>query len=92
MRQSLARYFVIDVPARLAIFYANCRVLITGGASFIGSHLAEMLVEARALVTVADDLSSGRLEQRRFDAFVSPFLLLRQAPPIVAGPRTRALT
>jgi len=53
---------VIDVPARLAAFYTSRRVLITGGASFIGSHLAEMLVEAGALVTVADDLSSGRLE------------------------------
>jgi nucleoside-diphosphate-sugar epimerase len=53
---------VIDVPARLAAFYTSRRVLITGGASFIGSHLAEMLAEAGALVTVADDLSSGRLE------------------------------
>jgi nucleoside-diphosphate-sugar epimerase len=62
VRQSLARYVVIDVPTRLAQFYANRRILITGGASFIGSHLAEMLVDAGALVTVADDLSSGRLE------------------------------
>src|SRR5262249_26438819 len=37
-------------------------VLITGGASFIGSHLAQLLVDAGAVVTVADDLSSGRLE------------------------------
>jgi nucleoside-diphosphate-sugar epimerase len=52
----------MGVLARLAHFYANRRVLITGGASFIGSHLAEMLVDAGALVRVADDLSSGRLE------------------------------
>jgi UDP-glucose 4-epimerase len=52
----------MDVQDRLARFYVNRRVLVTGGASFIGSHLAEMLVDAGALVTVADDLSSGRLE------------------------------
>jgi UDP-glucose 4-epimerase len=35
------------------------RVLVTGGASFIGSHLVEDLVEAGATVRVADDFSSG---------------------------------
>lgn len=35
------------------------RVLVTGGASFIGSHLVEELVAAGADVRVADDLSSG---------------------------------
>lgn len=35
------------------------RVLVTGGASFIGSHLVEELVDARADVRVADDFSSG---------------------------------
>jgi UDP-glucose 4-epimerase len=38
------------------------RVLVTGGAGFIGSHLTEALVEAGADVTVLDDLSSGRRE------------------------------
>lgn len=37
-------------------------VLVTGGASFIGSHLVDALVERGAKVTVVDDLSSGRLE------------------------------
>ncbi len=37
-------------------------VLVTGGASFIGSHLVDALVARRAKVTVVDDLSSGRLE------------------------------
>jgi nucleoside-diphosphate-sugar epimerase len=46
---------------RLKRFYAGHRVLVTGGASFIGSFLAELLVEAGARVTVADDLSSGRI-------------------------------
>ncbi len=41
----------------------NCgKVLVTGGASFIGSHLVEKLVERGADVRVADNLSSGRLE------------------------------
>ncbi len=38
------------------------KVLVTGGASFIGSHLVDRLVERGAKVRVADDLSSGRLE------------------------------
>ncbi|UPV75246.1 NAD-dependent epimerase/dehydratase family protein [Halorussus limi] len=38
------------------------RVLVTGGASFIGSHLVEDLVERGARVRVADDFSSGTIE------------------------------
>ena len=38
------------------------KVLITGGASFIGSHLVDALVARGASVRVADDLSSGRLD------------------------------
>jgi nucleoside-diphosphate-sugar epimerase len=37
-------------------------ILVTGGASFIGSHLVDKLVELKANVTVVDDLSSGKLE------------------------------
>jgi UDP-glucose 4-epimerase len=37
-------------------------MLVSGGASFIGSHLTEALVELGAEVTVVDDLSSGKLE------------------------------
>jgi UDP-glucose 4-epimerase len=38
------------------------RVLITGGAGFIGSHLSDRLIEAGHRVTAVDDLSTGRLE------------------------------
>ena len=37
-------------------------VLVTGGASFIGSHLVEQLVDRGADVRVADDLSSGETD------------------------------
>jgi UDP-glucose 4-epimerase len=38
------------------------RALVTGGAGFIGSHLAEALCRRGASVVVLDDLSSGRLD------------------------------
>ena len=37
------------------------RILVTGGASFIGSHLTDALVHKGAKVRVVDNLSSGRL-------------------------------
>ena len=43
----------------------NKKVLITGGASFIGSHLSEQLVKKGALVRVAENFSSG--ERKHLD-------------------------
>ena len=38
------------------------KILITGGAGFIGSHLSERLVAEGHAITVLDDLSTGRRE------------------------------
>jgi UDP-glucose 4-epimerase len=38
------------------------RVLITGGAGFIGSHLAERLIGRGDEVHIIDDLSTGSIE------------------------------
>lgn len=37
-------------------------ILITGGAGFIGSHIADKLVEKNHQITIIDDLSCGRRE------------------------------
>ena len=41
------------------------QVLVTGGAGFIGSHLARALVEQGATVRVLDNLSSGSRQNLR---------------------------
>lgn len=43
-------------------YYYGKKVLITGGCSFIGSHLADDLIKDGAAVTVVDNLSSGKLK------------------------------
>jgi UDP-glucose 4-epimerase len=40
------------------------RILVTGGAGFIGSHIADAYVAAGDQVWVVDDLSSGKARQR----------------------------
>lgn len=51
-----------EISMKFESFYHDKKVLITGGCGFIGSHLAQKLVELGARVTIIDDLSTGSLE------------------------------
>ncbi len=42
------------------MYWNNRKVLVTGGTSFIGSHLVDLLVTGGARVRVVDDLTSGK--------------------------------
>ena len=42
------------------------KILVTGGASFISSHLVDTLLKKGADVVVADDFSSGKLENLEY--------------------------
>ncbi len=44
------------------LYWNNKKVLVTGGAGFIGSYLVELLLADGAKVTVADNLSRGQME------------------------------
>lgn len=75
--------------------WAGRRVLVTGGCSFIGSHLVDRLVEKGARVRVADDLSSGRreniqgwIDQERVEFMEGNLLEPDRAEAAVSGMQT----
>ena len=41
---------------------SKIKVIVTGGAGFIGSHLTDALVERDFDVHIIDDLSAGKME------------------------------
>ncbi len=51
-----------DWPQLHGDYFTGSRVLVTGGAGFIGSHLCQALVGLGAHVTVIDNLSGGTRE------------------------------
>ena len=71
----------------------GCRTLVTGGASFIGSHLVDALVERGATVRVVDNLSSGELDNIRHhvEAGRVEFTLADLADPRAAAAAVRGI-
>jgi UDP-glucose 4-epimerase len=62
------------------------RVLLTGGAGFVGSHVAEAYLAAGDEVTVLDDLSTGRRENVPHGVrFVQADVRSGEARDLVAG-------
>lgn len=58
MKKSLQK----KTKTSLSTLLQKKRILVTGGASFIGSHLVDALVEKGVRVRVVDDLSSGKYQ------------------------------
>lgn len=55
------------------------KILITGGAGFIGSHVADLLIEAGHAVVIVDDLSNGKEENINSRAAFYPVSILDKA-------------
>jgi nucleoside-diphosphate-sugar epimerase len=74
--------------------WGNAKVLVTGGASFIGSHLVDALVARGARVRVVDNLSSGRLDNIRghVEAGRVEFIHADLTDRDVAGDAVRGMT
>jgi nucleoside-diphosphate-sugar epimerase len=73
--------------------WRNTRTLVTGGASFIGSHLVDALLAKGAKVRVVDNLSSGRLGniQAHVDAGDVEFVHADLNDPYVAETAARGI-
>jgi UDP-glucose 4-epimerase len=78
------------------------RVLVTGGAGFIGSHLVDRLVARGDGVTVIDDLSNGSLDNLPLSQIAFKRRDISQPLPVMGGfdviyhlachPRSRSFT
>jgi nucleoside-diphosphate-sugar epimerase len=71
------------------MFYSQKRILVTGGVSFIGSHLVDALIVAQATVTVVDDLSSGQLDNMQTSMHNISFIQGDLRDPTVADQVTK---
>jgi nucleoside-diphosphate-sugar epimerase len=73
--------------------WRNTRTLITGGASFIGSHLVDALLERGATVRIVDNLSSGHIENIRghVDAGEVEFIPADLHDPFIAEQAARGI-
>jgi nucleoside-diphosphate-sugar epimerase len=71
----------------------NTKTLVTGGASFIGSHLVDALVARGATVRVVDNLSSGRLDNIRqhLETGRVEFIEANLSDPVVAEDVVRGM-
>ena len=56
----------------------KARILITGGAGFIGSHLSELLINKGHSVVAIDNLSTGRLENIQGLSSLPKFQFVRE--------------
>jgi nucleoside-diphosphate-sugar epimerase len=64
------------------IQFVGLRALVTGGAGFIGSHIADALIQLGAEVVILDDLSAGRRDNfanLKLKEFIGASILDREA-------------